>query len=62
MVPDLRNVAKSLPSACGEPRYDEGDASAEGEPASARPSRLEMEGREHLVSSIGGDGGGRGGA
>lgn len=49
-----------LPSDWGDPLYDVGEGSVVGEPASARPSRFEMEGREQRVSSIGGDGGGRG--
>lgn len=44
----------------GDARYDVGEGSV-GDPASARPSRLEIEGREQRESSIGGEGGGRGG-
>lgn len=42
-----------LPGCC-----DTGNCSEVGDPPSAKPSRLEIEGREHFdVSSIGGDGG-----
>jgi hypothetical protein len=47
-----------LPSSLEEGPSEVGDDSLVGEPASARPSRLEMEGNEHLDSSIGGEGGG----
>lgn len=43
----------------GELCCDLYDASLASEPASARPSRLEIEGNEHFGSSMGGDGGGR---
>lgn len=42
----------------GDSDVESGDAILVGEPASAIPKSFEIEGNEHLVSSIGGDGGG----
>lgn len=47
-----------LPSVEGDWPCEAGECSLVGEPASAMPSRLEMEGSEHFGSSMGGDGGG----
>ena len=47
-----------IPSSLEEGPSEVGEDSLVGEPASARPRRLEMEGSEHLDSSIGGEGGG----
>lgn len=41
------------------PCCDWGECSEVGEPASAKPSKFEIDGKEHFdVSSMGGDGGG----
>jgi hypothetical protein len=48
----------SIPSSLEEGPSEVGEDSLVGEPASASPRRLEIEGNEHLESSIGGEGGG----
>lgn len=44
----------------GEAVWEAGEGSLVGDPASTMPSSLEMEGSEHLESSMGGEGGGCG--
>lgn len=50
-------IKNDLPSKRGECCREVGEDSLVGEPASAKPKRFEIEGREHFCSSIGGEGG-----